>query len=383
MNVLVRQTLASMLAVTAALSVVPVLPADAADTPSVFPIREGDLHGLIDRDGKVLLPAEFSQPLALSDGLIMATKGAKTAFFDAKGTMAIKPQDQTRGPFAEGLAPAIVPDANGKATLGYVDKNLQPVIRGDFRDVGPFSDGMAEVAVPDEWGIVKRGYIDRSGKLVVPAKYEKTFAFSGGLGRVAINREQMRLLDKSGRDVTPDGIDFIGIHSEGMILVWSGRKEGFMSTAGKLVIPPRFEQASEFSDGLARIWQSTQAGGRFGYIDKTGNVVIAPRFTTAEAFSDGLALVKDEPGDNTRTVFVDKTGKVVLRHEFDRVYPFTNGRAVFRSGNRYGYIDKTGKIVIPATWSFARPFNGPLAAVVDGRQSAYIDVNGRVVWRSG
>jgi hypothetical protein len=109
--------------------------------------------------------------------------------------------------------------------------------------------------------------------------------------------------------------------------------------------------------------------------------VIAPRFTTAEAFSDGLALVKEDKPDD-KTVFIDKTGRIVLRHEFDRVYPFTSGRAVFKSGNRYGYIDKSGKIVIPATWSFARPFTGSLAAVVDGRQSAYIDVDGRVVWRS-
>jgi hypothetical protein len=355
--------------------------AQAADAPLVFPIRDGDLHGLIDRDGKLILPAEFSQPLQLSDGLIMASKGSRTAFFDASGRMVIGPQEQTRGPFSEGLAPAVVADAAGKPVLGYVDRRLKPVIQGAFRDVGPFSDGMAEVAVADEWGVIKRGYIDRTGKLVVPAKYEKTFPFSGGLGRVGLSREPTRVVDKGGRDVTPEGIDFIGIQAEGMIRVWSGRKEGFIDTSGRLVIAPRFEQAAEFSEGYARIWQTTAAGGRFGYIDKTGNVVIAPRFTTAEAFSDGLALVK-EGGPDDRTVFIDRAGKVVLRHEFDRVYSFTSGRAVFRSGNRYGYIDKSGKIAIPATWSFARPFTGPLAAVVDGPQSAYIDLSGRVVWRS-
>src|SRR6185295_18839945 len=130
--------------------------ARAADSPLVFPIREGDLHGLVDRDGKVILPAEFSQPLQLQDGLIMAQKGTKTAFFDATGKMIIKPQEQTRGPFAEGLAPAIVTDTAGKSALGYVDHDLKTIISGNFRDVGPFSDGMAEVAVPDEWGVVKR-----------------------------------------------------------------------------------------------------------------------------------------------------------------------------------------------------------------------------------
>ncbi len=355
--------------------------AQAAGTALVFPIRDGDLHGLVDRDGKVILPAEYSQPLQLSDGLIMATKGTRTAFFDATGRMIIRPQEQTRGPFSDGLAPAVVADAMGKPALGYVDHDLKPAIRGDFRDVGPFSEGMAEVAVADEWGVVKRGYIDRSGKLVVPAKYEKTFPFSGGLGRVGPSRDPTRVVDRTGRDVTPEGIDFIGVQAEGMIRVWSARKEGFIDAAGKLVIPPRFDQSAEFSEGLARVFQSAPGGGRFGYIDKSGKMVIAPRFATAEAFSDGLALVREE-GPDAGTVFIDATGKVVLRHEFDRVYPFSSGRAVFKSGNRYGYIDKSGKVAIPATWNFARPFTGPLAAVVDGKQSAYIDVGGRVVWRS-
>ena len=43
------------------------LTAQSADPPLVFPIREGDLHGLIDRDGKVIQPAEFAEPLHLSD----------------------------------------------------------------------------------------------------------------------------------------------------------------------------------------------------------------------------------------------------------------------------------------------------------------------------
>ena len=68
--------------------------------------------------------------------------------------------------FAEGLAPAWITDG-GKATAGYVDKSMQPVIRGDFRDPGPFSDGLADVAVADEWGVFKRGYIDRTGRVVV------------------------------------------------------------------------------------------------------------------------------------------------------------------------------------------------------------------------
>lgn len=125
----------------------------------------------------MILPPEFTQPLRLQDGLIMAQKGTKTAFFDAAGNMVIRPQEQTRGPFSEGLAPAWITDA-GKTATAYVDRSLQPVIRGDFRDAGPFSDGMADVAVPDEWGVVKRGYIDKTGALVIEPRFATAEPFS-------------------------------------------------------------------------------------------------------------------------------------------------------------------------------------------------------------
>ncbi|MBI5848018.1 MAG: WG repeat-containing protein [Nitrospirae bacterium] len=344
--------------------------------PELFQIRVNDRHGLINKEGRVIIPAEFDQPLQVSDGLIMASRGTKTAFFDTSGKMVIKPQEQIRVPFSEGMAPASMHDSRGKGGMGYLDHSLSFVIPGDFSDARAFSEGMAEVGVPDEWGIVKRGFIDKKGKLVIPARYDKTFPFSGGFARVT-TKDVMRIIDRSGHDVTPEGIDFIGIQAEGMIRVWSARKEGYMNTAGKLVIPPQFDQASEFREGMARIYKSG-GGGRFGYIDKTGKVVILPRFTSAEAFSDGLALVRE----NETSLFIDRTGAVVFRTDFDRVYPFSSGLAVFKSGNRYGYIDKAGKIVIPATYNFARPFEGPLGYVLKGKISQYIDRTGRVVWQS-
>jgi hypothetical protein len=54
----------------------------AAEPPSVFTIRQNDLYGLIDREGKVIVPVEFSRPLLLKDGLITASKGARTALLE-------------------------------------------------------------------------------------------------------------------------------------------------------------------------------------------------------------------------------------------------------------------------------------------------------------
>lgn len=132
----------------------------------------------------------------------------------------------------------------------------------------------------------------------------------GQVGRVAI-KDRMFLVDKSGRGVTPVGIDFIGIQSEGMIRVWSGRKEGFVDTAGKLVIPPRFDQTAEFSEGLARIYESGTGGGRYGYIDKGGRIAIPAQYSFARPFNGPLAAVVN----GRESAYVDVDGKVVWRSE--------------------------------------------------------------------
>ncbi|WP_071189104.1 S-layer homology domain-containing protein [Trichormus sp. NMC-1] len=55
------------------------------------------------------------------------------------------------------------------------------------------------------------------------------------------------------------------------------------------VIPPQFESADTFVEGLARV----QKDNLWGYIDKTGKFVIPPRFDEANSFSEGLALVRE------------------------------------------------------------------------------------------
>jgi len=55
-----------------------------------------------------------------------------------------------------------------------------------------------------------------------------------------------------------------------------------------VVIPPQFEQAESFSEGLARV----KVGNQWGYIDKVGKLVLQPQFEQAESFSEGLGLVR-------------------------------------------------------------------------------------------
>lgn len=349
-------------------------PAAAEALPLLFPIRQGDLHGLIDAQGRQVLAPEFSE-LKLGQPLVMLRKGHRTAYADGSGRLVIEPQEELTQAFAEGLVPMLGKDATGKPKWGYADAQRKFAIAPAFDDAQGFVDGLAVVGLADAWGTLKYGVIDRGGKLVVPAVHDKLLAPGGGLVRAESRERTHRVFDAQGRDVTPAGIDFVGIASDGMVRVWSGRSQGFMTTAGELLVPPRFQQASDFKEGFARVW----VDGKYGYIDKRGTLVVPARYDTAEDFSDGLGLVKEDG----QARFVDGRGQVVLSPQADRVWPFSQGLAAVKVGNQHGFIDKRGLVVIAPQFSFVRAFHNGLAFVGQGRMTGYIRPDGQFVWRSG
>src|SRR5215472_13961814 len=64
---------------------------------------------------------------------------------------------------------------------------------------------------------------------------------------------------------------------------------GYIDQTGRIVIPPQFDGADPFSEGLAQVW----IGGKVGYIDTTGQIVIAPQYDphvgASPGFSEGRA----------------------------------------------------------------------------------------------
>src|SRR5437588_1750187 len=63
------------------------------------------------------------------------------------------------------------------------------------------------------------------------------------------------------------------------------REVGYIDSAGKWVINPQFEDALNFTEGLAPV----SVGGRWGYIDKTGKFAVNPQYGFGGLFQEGLA----------------------------------------------------------------------------------------------
>lgn len=69
---------------------------------------------------------------------------------------------------------------------------------------------------------------------------------------------------------------------------------GYLNTRGEWAIEPQFDEARDFSDGLAAVNQGGKChmGGEWGYINRTGQLVIPSRYSAAGQFNDGYACVR-------------------------------------------------------------------------------------------
>lgn len=280
---------------------------------------------------------------------VIKVKG-QAGFIDPHGKIVIAPTFESAVPFSDGLA-AVQQDG----VWGFIDTKGRMVIEPRFVTVGSFSDGLASFRDPrksDSWG-----YIDKTGKVVIEPRFDCAEEFRNGIARVGFETLESKLLrwiadvgtsceyrfiDRTGKFVPAPSLTHYATGEPGELIPFTkDGMAGYIDADGRVVIEPKFQYGSAFSDGLACVCQE----GLYGYIDKRGTWVIPARFKYPTDFSEGLAGVP--LGDKS-----------------------------------WGFIDRTGKVVIPARFGYVlNGFRHGVAEVVLDGQRGLINTKGEWVWR--
>jgi TPR repeat protein len=124
----------------------------------------------------------------------------------------------------------------------------------------------------------------------------------------------------------------------------------FYKPDGSLAILEKFDDAKPFYRGFAPV----KKGKLWGFIDTTGKWIIQPQYENAWQFSEGLALVRmnEKNAISNRYAFIDSTGKMIIPPMFDGSdnYYFSNGIFKGYQGNDIPNrltvtINKKGEII--------------------------------------
>jgi len=293
---------------------------------------------------------------------------------------------------------------------GYADPSGKVIVPPQYRSCDEFSEGLAFVELDSEAGV-----IDASGKLLFRGAYYDHGSFHNGLAPVNMPAQFECVTD----DATPNK----EIHSDeerkqcppGHLGAseWLGASWAYIDASGKIAIPTRFRQASDFHEGLARVATEQTAvfidpsgkevilatsglapvsdfsegiavavrytnedGRKYGYIDKQGAWLAAPVYDFAEKASDGRGLVQTDG----KFGYIDSSsGNLTIAPQYDEAFSFSDGLAPVRQGEKWGYIDVAGKPVIAFQFDSAGQFHNGTATVSRGADAAIIDKTGAPV----
>ena len=200
-----------------------------------------------------------------------------------------------------------------------------------------------------------------------------------------------------------------------MARVKKEHKWGFINTKGEKVIEYKFDDACNFSKGLAEVQINNKTYkvningdfivldenknrieisrdfdcvsnfkehlalavkyDKYGFVNIEGKEIIECKFDEANDFNEGLASVKRDG----KWGFINIRGEQVIECKFDDVGRFSEGLARVKKDRKWGFINTRGEQVIEYKFDNAWSFSEGLAYVEIGGAYGYINTSGEVI----
>lgn len=303
-------------------------------------------QGLFNVKGKINKKLIYNTVDDEHEGLVVVRKKDKFGVVDLKGKEIVRPKYDYID-FFEGGVCRVRLGNDAKWKYGFVDKKGREIIKPQYDNLNYFSEGLAAFGIGkyDDEGQFKGkwGFIDKKGKVVIKPVYDRASRFSEGLARVWKGNELV-YINKRGEEV-------LTAKYHGYTEFVNGGYSGFRAYMFEEITEEQVNNESvsytgDFHEGLAVIIK----GNLCGLMDKKGNIILGPKYNYISNFSDGRAVVRKRVKGNEKYGMIDKKGKEIIEPIYDESYMFDNKFTRFGTGfdegRLVGYADNKGEFII-------------------------------------
>ncbi len=330
-------------------------------------IDEEEKVGYIDIDGRVAIEPQFDTKIKYIN-YIDGKKKYKAVVF------------QQNTYFSEGVATVKIANRFWiwfiiSYDFALIDTKGNFITEPESSGISNFNEGLATKKIRvayDSTGDYEYDYVGKDGGTQISKGFVYAGPFSGGLALVRLRGGTYGYIDKTDRFVIVPEFEDASNFSEGLASVKIGDKWGYINKAKEIIINPAFDRAFEFNNGVARVVIKS----KIRYINKSGNFINIQSYYYGSEFSEGLASVKA----NGRYGFIDTTGNMVIQPTYLAAENFSEGLACVKIRGKWGFINKEENRVIKPKYDFARGFDNGLATVWKDDVVYYINRGGDVIW---
>lgn len=393
----------------------------------LFLFKKNGGYGFMNRDGEVMIEAEYSFASNFSNGLAVIVCDDKYGYIDKSGDLVIDCLFDEAQDFNQGRA---VVEKDG--FFGLIDPTGDFVLPPQYLDIGSLNEGL--FYVEDDNGFQ---YYTLDGSLAFNKVFDQAFAFENGLAKVnkgdkigfirkdgsflvsSVNGDIRRFNDTlfvlklrdSSTFLTPSEqvesnyYDQIGVLKENRAIVLKDGRYGYVDQNGNVVIEIEHEQFSnffqfaQFENGHAKVFRQDRfalmdslgknilpaifrgigtygrlipvsKGDGWGYTDADVRLQIDYQFDYAYAFVNDLAIVELDGFVG----LIDLEGEEVTPLQFEDLSRINQGYFIFKSQGRFGLMDATGKQVLQHTYQRISEVRSDLLRLEDQNGIAYFDI---------
>ena len=258
------------------------------------------------------------------------------------------------------------------------NENLQLVLKGGYNSIELGCEGQFIVEKNGKYGVVSE-----KGAVILPLKYSNINSNKNGY-TVKLN-EKAGLFNSEGKEIIP--ISYHWVYTDKIddnipiVAELNDNNAGYINTKNEWVIPPTYQYAFTFRQGVARV----KKGRNYMYINLKGEPVIQDFDNYVIQNFDNYVI---EPSDNSYIVGVRMECKYMvydlngnLLDTYDGFINNWSGNAIFgvKKGGKWGYIDGYGKVIVPFEYEEVNNFSEGLASVRKDGKWGYINPKNEIV----
>lgn len=274
---------------------------------NTFIIKKGDHYGVVNHKGKIILPTDYEAINeynfnAASKNLYAVRKNGLYGYVNHKNKYVIPPIFTYASNF----------DSYGLATVNKDDQSAIMTKKGkivlDYSQHTFNDDHIVTFKQNDLYGVFDK----KSQKIIQPPIYESVENFQ---------RDEAIMVKKNG-------------------LI------GYIDRYGKLIIPCTYQEADNFSEGLAAVL----IDGKWGYIDLNNTIVIPNTFIgSVGAFKNNVAVYHRGPVSKygytwKQDGLINRKGEIIAQPIYEGItYLFGDKAILVEKGDKFLYDFKTKK----------------------------------------